>query len=153
MFSAADPNSLTVLTDQALAAPWHRLRFGSPLEARYEADTKAAQIRHLTVIAIIGTLLVMLFVLGDRALIPDVFDQSILVRCVICPILAALGVFLMRRSHSAAVREGLFASFGVIIPLSIDYLALISHPPAQGHRPLRRFPDPALCQCCRPTPA
>ena len=129
MFRSADPVLLTSLTDQALAAPWHRLRFAAPLESRYEADSAPAQIRHLTIVAIIGTLLVMLFVFSDQALIPDVIHQSILLRCIFCPTLAISAIIYLRQCKSAAIREALFASFGGIIPLSIDYLALITHSP------------------------
>ncbi len=129
MISAENSSLLSQLTEQALAAPRHQLRFAPPLEAHFEADTASAQIRHLTLIAIIGTLLIMLFIVSDKALIPDVFYQSVLVRGFVCPLLAAAGTIWLRASKSAAVREGIFASFGIIIPLSIDYLALITHSP------------------------
>jgi len=129
MYKPTNPLLLTVQTEQALAAPWHRLRFAPPLESRFEADMAATQIRHLTIVSAIGTVLVMMFIFSDKALIPDVFIQSLLLRCVFCPALAITGVTWLRRSKSAAIRDGIFASFGVIIPLSIDYLAMITHSP------------------------
>jgi diguanylate cyclase (GGDEF)-like protein len=130
---------LASLVQDALDAPWHVLRFEPVLEREYNADTARARIRHLTVTLTIGALLVMMFLVSDYALIPDLFPQAVALRGVTTPIVAALCVVVIRRTKSAALRECIVVVMSVWVELGIAYLAVETHSPYRSDYLLGAF--------------
>jgi diguanylate cyclase (GGDEF)-like protein len=120
---------LASLVQDALDAPWHMLRFPAALERQYNADTARHRIRHLTVTLTIGALLVMMFLVSDYALIPDIFVQAVILRGFTTPIAAAMCVFFIRRTQSATFRESIVVVMTIWVEMGIAYLAVATHSP------------------------
>ena len=130
---------LASLVQDALDAPWHALHFETALERQYNADTARSRVRHLTVTVTLGALLVMMFLVSDYALIPDIFLQAVILRGFTTPIVAALTVFWIRRTRSAGLREGIVVFMSVWVETGIAYLAVETHSPYRSDYLLGAF--------------
>jgi diguanylate cyclase (GGDEF)-like protein len=130
---------LASLVQAALDAPWHALHFDAVLERRYNKDTARARVRHLTVTVTLGALLVMMFLVSDYALIPDIFGQAVFLRGFTTPIVAALTVFMIRRTRSASLRESIVVFMSVWVESGIAYLAVETHSPYRSDYLLGAF--------------
>jgi diguanylate cyclase (GGDEF)-like protein len=130
---------LASLVQAALDAPWHALHFDAVLERKYNEDTARARVRHLTVTVTLGALLVMMFLVSDYALIPDIFFQSVILRGFTTPIVGALTVLWVRRTRSAAFRESIVVFMSVWVESGIAYLAVETHSPYRSDYLLGAF--------------
>jgi predicted signal transduction protein with EAL and GGDEF domain len=130
---------LASLVQDALDAPWHALRFATVLERRYNADTAVSRVRHLTLTLTIGTLLVMMFLSSDYALIPDLFLQAVILRGFTTPIVAGLCIFWIRRTKSTGLRESIVVVMCVWVEMGIAYLAVETHSPYRSDYLLGAF--------------
>jgi diguanylate cyclase (GGDEF)-like protein len=124
--------SLASLLDRALASRWYVLRFGMPLERWYNEDTAQARLRYVTTIVTIGALALMLFLISDYALIPDMVAQAVLLRGVATILMVTAGLFWIHRTKSVAVREGIVVAFGLLAQLISVYLMIESRSPHRG---------------------
>ncbi len=116
-----------------LLAPWHALKFEAPLEARYNEETARSRIRQITVTGLVGGLLVMMFMVSDYTLIPDVFIQAVFLRGILNPIVVIPSLVWVHCTRSAAIREQIVVAFGVMAELTIIYLTLRTHSPYRTH--------------------
>jgi diguanylate cyclase (GGDEF)-like protein len=130
---------LASLVQAALDAPWHVLSFVPILEGQYNTETARSRIRYLTVTLSIGVLLIMMFLVSDYALIPDMFHQAVILRGVTTPILAALTVLWIRRTRSADLREGIVVFMSFWVETGVSYLAVESHSPYRSDYLLGAF--------------
>lgn len=113
----------------ALAAPWWIMRFKTELEARYDQDIVRARILHIMITGAIGGLFVMLYLISDRLMIPDIYRQSVILRGVANPLVVGFGLVCISRTRSVAIAEGIVATFGVLVVLAIIYLTVETHSP------------------------
>jgi diguanylate cyclase (GGDEF)-like protein len=127
------------MVQAALDAPWHVLRFQTELERRYNAETARTRVRHLTVTLTIGALLVMMFLVSDYALIPDIFLQAVILRGFTTPIVAGLCILWIRNTRSAALRESLVVVMTIWVEMGIAYLAVATHSPYRSDYLLGAF--------------
>lgn len=116
-----------------LLAPWHALTFEAPLEARYIQETALSRTRQISITGLIGGILVMMFLVSDYTLIPDVFFQAVIWRGILTPIVVLLGLVSVHRTRSAAIREHIVVAFGLLAELTIIYLTLRTHSPYRTH--------------------
>lgn len=84
------------------------LRFPTALEQRFQADTRAARIRHHTVFGLLGTLLFDAFLLGDRMMVPDVFVLSAWIRLALITPISLITLWGLRHVN-AFIRETLIS--------------------------------------------
>jgi diguanylate cyclase (GGDEF)-like protein len=132
MTKSVTNETLAASVEAALALPWHMLRFAPILERRYHEDTARSRVRHLTVTLTIGALLVMMFIVSDHMLIPDLFRQAVILRGFVTPILAALGVSWIRRTSSAGLRETIIVAMSVWVEFGVAYMTVETHSPYQS---------------------
>ncbi len=114
---------------------WHpgALRFEPARERRFQAATRVARLSHFLVSGGFALIVYNLFLLTDRLMVPDAFDQAVLVRV---KILTPLALMLLCVGHfgrawclrlPAQVFEVSMTLTGVFAALSLGWLVTQSH--------------------------
>jgi hypothetical protein len=119
---ASQPKDLRALVEWSLANPSYRLGFPRVLEARFIADTLSEQIRTLRIFGTIGILLYAAFSVTDRAVIPDIWPQAVVVRCCILAVSVISFAVTLRPSLNALARDVIV---GLLLLLSMAGLMLL----------------------------
>lgn len=122
-------HSLSAPAEQTTVENVLTLRFPPAIEARYEAETGPARCRQLIVCGLVALALYDLFLISDWRLVPDVFQEALVVRLGIVTPLALLIVALLLRGPSPFWREASQATISIIVTASILYLTLVSDNP------------------------
>lgn len=124
-----DGPMLRALVDKALADGFPWLRFPPPLEGRFLADTATSRLRTLVIAGTLVAFVLNLFLISDRAMLPDVFGQAVLWRTWILTPICLAGAWAMSRLAYPQLRELLAVSAGVLASVVHVYLASTSHSP------------------------
>jgi diguanylate cyclase (GGDEF)-like protein len=111
----------------------HALRFEPARETRFQEATRAARLSHFMVSGGFALIVYNLFLLTDRVMVPDAFDQAVLVRF---KMLTPLALMLLCIGHfgrtwclrlPAQVIETTMTLTGVFAALSLGWLVTLSH--------------------------
>jgi diguanylate cyclase (GGDEF)-like protein len=124
--------SLASSVESALARPWYVLRFGMPLERWYNEDTAQSRLRSVTLAVTVGGLFIMLFLVSDYALMPDVFIRAVILRGLVTSLVVTAGLFWVHRTKSVAARESVVVAVGLLTELISVYLLVKSRSPYCG---------------------
>jgi len=130
--TAPAPPELLAGIEAALSRGYARLRFARALEQRFQADTRAARIRHHTLFGLLGVLLFDAFLLSDRMLVPDVLEWATWMRLGVITPLALLALLALRFT-GPFVRESLVSLAVVVMGSSLVAIMLRSHSPGASH--------------------
>ncbi len=120
--------ALTGLVDGALAEPWHVLAFPRALEARYRADKKADRLRYQRRVGLVGTLLFLVFLISDAAVVPDVLWLSVILRGA-CAAMMLAALALLRSDTPDWLTNALAAAFSLPSIATIAALFSVSRAP------------------------
>ncbi len=108
------------------------LKFPLALEQRFQADTRAARIRHHTIFGLLGTLLFDSFLLGDRMMVPDVLEFSAWIRLGLVTPIALFGIWALRLGN-AFLREAIVSLTVTIMGAALVLIMLRTHSPNVTH--------------------
>ncbi len=97
------------LIDRTIESGFGLMRFPTPLERRFEADTSRERCRQLCVRGLLGLTLLDIFLLSDLRLMPDVFSLAMVLRLAIITPLALVFLFATLLRPPAWIREGMQA--------------------------------------------
>jgi diguanylate cyclase (GGDEF)-like protein len=100
--------------EQTLQGGFAALTFPSDLESRYEAVTSGQRIRELKASGVAIAFLMNLFLLSDRAMVPDMFQLAMSCRLGLYMPAMLGGIFLIDRFKSVIWREVFVAQAGVL---------------------------------------
>lgn len=128
------PHEVDMLTriDAVLDHGFSGLRFPSFLEQRFQADTREARVRHHRIFGLLGILLFDSFLIGDRAMVPDVIALSAWLRLGLLTPLSLLSLWLIGRV-SSTTRENLIGTNVLMMGLSLVIIMLSTHSPNVQH--------------------
>ncbi len=126
-------DELQTLTAEALAAPWHRLRFPDRLEQLLDQQTDKSRLRYFILAISVGLCVFELFLVSDHQLIPDMFRTALILRAVCGPAILLATILLIRHIPPGMVREGLAVFPGIVAAEAIFILFLLTHSP---YRPI-----------------
>lgn len=119
--------------DRVIAEGFRWLRFPPSIEAKFEADIGARRSRFLLVTGAVTLVLFQLFLVRDRLLLPDVFNEAIIFRvAIITPLTLATFVVLWRNPRPW-IRESMEAVMTVLIAAGVLYLIHSSNSPLAAH--------------------
>lgn len=121
------------LVDHALVRRSVRLAFPPPLERRYEAETRRARCRHLSLRLAIAVVMFDLFVINDAVMMPDMFALSVAMRFVVVTGLGIAVIALLRRDPRPFLREGAVSLFVLVAAALLTLLMLLSTAPYREH--------------------
>lgn len=117
------------LVDATLAGRFRWLRFPPPLEARYLADMAGERLRTLLIAGTLVAFVMNFFLISDKAMLPDVFEQAVLWRAWAFTPTCLAGMWIMSRTPHLLLRELMAISAGLMVTLLHIYLATLSHSP------------------------
>ena len=123
-----DPE-ISSLIEQTLAMGFVFMRFPAKLEAIYNKDTAAQRLRVLLTAGTIVAFVINLFLVADAAMIPDMFEQSVMLRTWIYTPGMLVGMWLLSLFKSSVSREVFATSAGFSAALIHLYLCLNSNSP------------------------
>jgi diguanylate cyclase (GGDEF)-like protein len=128
------PHDVDMLTrvDAVLQHGFAGLRFPQPLESRFQADTRAARVRHHRTFGLLGVLLFDSFLLGDRMMVPDVLALSAWIRLGLVTPISLLTLWAIGYTKSA-LRESLLCLNVLMFGLSLVAIMLSTHSPNVQH--------------------
>lgn len=119
--------------DRVLANGFRWLRFPSPIEARFETDIGPRRSRFLLVTGAVTLVLFQFFLVRDRLLMPDVFNEAIIFRVGIITPLALASFAVLWRNPRPWIRESMEAVLTVLIAAGLLYLIHASNSPLAEH--------------------
>lgn len=93
------------LIDQTLAARLLNPRFPRQLEHRFTEDTARERLQTLTIAGTLVAFVMNLFLIADRAMLPDVFEQALAVRLWIFTPICLVGMWIMSNTPNVLARE------------------------------------------------
>ncbi len=118
--------SAALQVEQTLAERFRWLVFPHDLEWRYARDTSAARIQQLRQAGLALAFVMNLFLVSDRAMVPDRFDQALWLRLLGFTGVTLLGLQVLSRIHQVLWRELFVATSAVAASLIHIYLCLSS---------------------------
>lgn len=116
---------------QAAGFPW--LYFPPAIEARFERDTGWARCKFLIVVGLSCLFLFDLFLVRDYQMLPDVFEQAVVVRLVILTPLALAMFAVLSFNPRPWLRESMEAAMMLLVVCGILYLLMASRSPLADH--------------------
>jgi diguanylate cyclase (GGDEF)-like protein len=119
--------------DRVLAGGFRWLRFPAPIEARFETDIGARRSRFLLVTGAVTLVLFQFFLVRDRLLLPDMFNEAIIFRVGIITPLTLATFAVLWRNPRPWIRESMEAVMTVLIAAGVLYLIHSSHSPLAEH--------------------
>ena len=119
----------STLVDATLAGRFVWLRFPQALEARFLADTADSRLRTLMIAGTLVAFVMNLFLISDRAMLPDVFDRAVVLRTWVLTPICVLGMWLISRTPYLLLRELMAISAGLMACMMHVYLSAISQSP------------------------
>ncbi|RTL01825.1 MAG: GGDEF domain-containing protein [Neisseriaceae bacterium] len=114
---------------EALAArrPW--LLFAPQLEAQFERDATAERVARFRVLGVIALLILNLFNITDRSMLPDIAEQAMTIRLgILSPVMAA-ALLALYLPGVARWREWILAALVVLASASLIYFFTQSRHP------------------------
>lgn len=117
------------LVDQTLAQRFAMLRFPAPLETRFRQDTGPERLKTLTIAGTVVPFVLNIFLISDHAMLPDVFDQALMLRLWLFTPLCLMGMWLMGRTPHLLLRELMAVAASLLACVIEIYLCSISQSP------------------------
>lgn len=114
------------LIDQTLAQRFPGLRFPALLEARFQHDTGPQRLQTLTIAGTVVAFVLNTFLISDHAMLPDVFDQALMLRLWFFTPICLFGMWLMGRLPSLLLRELMAVGASVLACMIEVYLCSVS---------------------------
>lgn len=106
-------------------------KFTDTVEAAFQREMDGIRKRRVHKTGLTAVLMYGAFALGDRVMLPDVYQQAWMIRFLIVIPLMLLCTLKLYRVPDAALREILLASTLIVVGLSIPLIAILSsHPNA-----------------------
>lgn len=127
--SASLDQGLSTLVDATLADRFVGLRFPHPLETRFLADTASSRLHTLLIAGTLVAFVMNLFLISDKAMLPDVFDRAVLLRTWVLTPICVVGMWVMSRLPNLFLRELMAISAGLMACAMHVYLSAISQSP------------------------
>jgi diguanylate cyclase (GGDEF)-like protein len=115
--------------DTALVQGFAWLRFPAELEQRFESDSLQQRKRSLLLKGLVALVLYDSFLMSDRMMVPDVFQQMLWIRLGLVTPIALIVLFLFTRNPSSRFIESVTAGVSVLVTTSIIYSFASSHHP------------------------
>ena len=120
---------VSTLVDATLAERFRWLRFPQALEARFLADTADSRLRTLLIAGTLVAFVMNLFLISDKAMLPDVFEQAVLLRTWVLTPVCLAGMWMISRTPKLFLRELMAISAGLMACAMHLYLSAISLSP------------------------
>lgn len=117
------------LIDQTLTQRFATLRFPALLETKFLQDTGPQRLKTLTIAGTVVAFVLNIFLVSDHAMLPDVFEQALMLRLWLFTPICLIGMWLMGRMPNLLLRE-LMAVIASLLACCIEvYLCSISQSP------------------------
>jgi diguanylate cyclase (GGDEF)-like protein len=113
------------MIQNGLARPSRLLTFPSILEAKFEADTKAARLRGMRLLGTTGALMFAAFVYNDMQLPDGIRERIISIRLLDSLLILFLAQFLLRLELRVWLREFLSAATLATVVCSVLYILYV----------------------------
>lgn len=127
--SRSPDQDLSGLVDATLANRFAWLRFPQALETRFLADTAGSRLQTLLIAGTLVAFVMNLFLISDKAMLPDVFDRAVLLRTWVLTPICVVGMWVMSRLPYLLLRELMAISAGLMACAMHVYLSAISQSP------------------------
>ena len=115
--------------DALLSNGFRGLLFEPELERRFLTDTAPERLRVIITAAILLVILFTGHLLGDKLMIPDMFEQAVVLRLGIFLPLCLMGLYFQIRFATPYQRELLIVAAGLLATAIFVYLCVSSHDP------------------------